>query len=215
MKNVEEVFKQLKKYYPKAHCVLDFLNPFQLLVATILSAQCTDKRVNLVTPILFKDFGTAFKMSQAKQSEIENIIRSTGFFRNKAKNIIAGSKIIVKDFKGQVPVSMSDLTQLPGVARKTANVVLFNAFGINEGIVVDTHVKRIADRLGWTKNSQPEKIEKDLMKLFKRSDWGILSHLLIALGREFCKAPKPLCEKCPIKIMCPYYLKLSRHKKSQ
>ncbi|MBF0361033.1 MAG: endonuclease III [Oligoflexia bacterium] len=198
-----KIIKILKKHFPEAKCALNYNNPFELLLATILSAQCTDVQVNKVTPILFKDFPTPHLLMNAPVTKIESIIHSTGFYKNKSKNIIACSRSIVEKFNGEVPSSIAELITLPGVGRKTANVVLSNAFAINEGVVVDTHVKRISKRLELTKNHDEKKIERDLMKLISQNDWGIFSHLLINLGRTFCKSQKPKCDSCPLKSICP------------
>lgn len=206
MKKVErasESIKRLKKKWPDAHCELDHETPFQLLIATILSAQCTDVRVNMVTPNLFKKYPTAKKLAAAKQDDVEEIIRSTGFFKNKAKNIINCAASIQIDHKGELPRTIEELTALAGVGRKTANVLLGNAFNINAGVVVDTHVKRISNLLKLTKESDPVKIEKDLMKLFKKDDWTIISHLFIFLGRRICIARRPQCDICFLNDICP------------
>jgi endonuclease-3 len=192
-----------RQVYPEAHCELDFTNPLELLVATILSAQCTDKRVNLVTVDLFARYRTAQDYAQASQEELEEAIRSTGFFRNKAKNLRAMATALVEKHGGQVPASMEALTALPGVGRKTANVVLGNAFGMNEGIVVDTHVTRLSLRLGLTDEVTPEKIEADLLKLVPRDDWTNFSHWLIWHGRRRCTARKPDCAGCEVAPLCP------------
>ena len=205
IKNLTSTLKTLEKRYPDAHCELDHQSPFQLLIATILSAQCTDKRVNMVTPALFAKYPTATKMAKAKQEDLEKLIKSTGFYRNKAKSIKGAAEKIVTEFKGKVPDKMASLLLLPGVARKTANVTLWNSFGKNEGVVVDTHVGRIAVRLGWTIEKDPGKIEKDLMNIVPRDRWGHLSHLLIFLGRDVCKAPKPICSRCSLIKSCPWY----------
>ncbi len=197
------VYRTLLKRYPDARCALDHRNPFELLVATILSAQCTDVRVNMVTPALFKRFPNPRSMAAASQDELEAIIRSTGFFRNKAKSIKGAAQAIVDQHDGKVPDTMEALVALPGVARKTANVVLGNAFGQNQGVVVDTHVQRLANRLGFTTNNDPAKIERDLMALFDRNIWTMLAHLLIFQGRQVCKARKPDCENCPLADDCP------------
>jgi endonuclease-3 len=189
--------------YPGAHCELDFKNPLELLIATILSAQCTDKRVNLVTPALFKKYRTAEDYAKAPQTELENAIKSTGFFRNKAKSIRAASSAIAEKFGGKVPSTMEELRELPGVGRKTANVVLGNAFGRNEGIVVDTHVARLSQRLGLTKHKEAEKIERDLMRLVPREHWTNWSHWLIWHGRRRCYARKPDCSNCEVFKLCP------------
>jgi endonuclease-3 len=198
-----QLVKALPKAYPNAHCELDFKTPLQLLVATILSAQCTDKRVNLVTPALFARYRSAKDFAGAKPSELEKAIQSTGFFRNKAKSIRAAAAVIESDHKGKVPKTMAELKALPGVGRKTANVVLGNAFAVNEGIVVDTHVARLSERLGLTKEKNPEKIERDLMKLISREHWTDWSHWLIWHGRRRCFARKPDCRNCEVLKLCP------------
>ena len=199
----KQIFAALRRTFPQATCALSHRSPIQLLVATILSAQCTDKRVNVVTKDLFKRYRSVRGFAEASQAELERHIHSTGFFRNKAKNIRGAAAKIISDFGGKVPDTMGELLTLPGVARKTANCVLGNAFGKNEGVVVDTHVKRIAGRLGLSRQKTPEKIEPDLMDLFPRDDWALLSHLLIFLGRSFCPARKPNCPECPIATLCP------------
>jgi endonuclease-3 len=199
------IISQLEKLYPQARCSLNFENPLQLLIATILSAQCTDKRVNMVTPALFKKYRNAADFASARPEELMEMIRSTGFFRNKAKNIMACCQTLVRVFGGQVPSGMQELLTLQGVARKTANVVLANAFGINEGIAVDTHVIRVTNRLGLTKNKNPQLIEKDLMKFIPREKWGQFTHLIIEFGRDKCKAQSPLCPLCPFQKICPWY----------
>lgn len=193
----------LKQTYPDAHCELKFTNPLELLIATILSAQCTDVRVNLVTPALFRRFSLAADYATADLAEIEILIHSTGFYHNKAKNIRECCRQLVEKHHGEVPMSMQDLHALPGVGRKTANVVLGNAFGLNEGVVVDTHVGRLSIRLGLTRHKDPVKIEKALSKLFPRPDWAMLSHLLIWHGRRRCKARNPDCQHCELKSLCP------------
>lgn len=198
-----EVFSRLRKAHPDAHCELDHETPLQLLGATILSAQCTDKRVNMVTPLLFKTYPTAQAMADAPPEALEDIIRSTGFFRNKTKSLIGLGKALVERHNGVVPDTMEDLVKLPGVGRKTANVVLGNAFNKNEGIVVDTHVARVSKRLGLTKETDPVRIEQDLMPLFPREDWALLSHLLIFHGRRICEARSPKCEICTLNDICP------------
>jgi endonuclease-3 len=198
-----EILARLKRAYPDAHCALDFTNPFELLCATILSAQCTDVRVNMVTPVLFRKYPDAAALAGARQADVEEIIRSTGFFRNKAKNLIGMAQAVVADHDGEIPASMEALVRLPGVGRKTANVILGNAFGMNEGIVVDTHVTRVSGRLGLTTATDPVKIEQDLMKLTPRDDWALLSHLLITHGRNVCVARKPKCEVCVLAELCP------------
>jgi endonuclease-3 len=200
---IEQLVEAFPEIYPGAHCELDFKNPLQLLIATILSAQCTDKRVNMVTPALFKKYRTAADYAKAAPAELENAIKSTGFFRNKAKSIRAATSMIAEKFKGRVPETMDELRELPGVGRKTANVVLGNAFDKNEGIVVDTHVARLSQRLGLTKQTDPEKIERDLMKLVPREHWTNWSHWLIWHGRRRCFARKPDCSQCEIFRLCP------------
>jgi endonuclease-3 len=198
-----KVLALLKAEYPTAHCELDFRTPFELIVATILSAQCTDVRVNLVTPVLFARYPTAAALSDADPAEVEAIIRSTGFFRNKTKSLIGMAKALVAEHRGEVPDEMESLRVLPGVGRKTANVVLGNAFGKNEGVTVDTHVTRLANLLGLTRETDPVKIEQDLMKLIPREDWTLISHLLIWHGRRVCIARRPRCEICVLNKICP------------
>ncbi|RUM87603.1 MAG: endonuclease III [Thermodesulfatator sp.] len=206
---IKEIISRLQKEYDKARIALEFKDPFQLLVAVILSAQCTDVRVNMITPALFERFPGPREMAQADVSEIEEIIRSCGFFRNKAKNIKAAAAILVEKFGGKVPDNMKDLLTLPGVARKTANVVLFNAYGVIEGIAVDTHVKRLAKRLGLTRETDPVKIERDLMQKIPKELWGRITYLLIEHGRRVCKARKPACDQCILKDLCPHFKKTS------
>jgi endonuclease-3 len=189
--------------YPGAHCELDFRNPLELLVATILSAQCTDKRVNMVTPQLFKKYRTAKDYATAPPTQLENAIKSTGFYRNKTKSIRTAMRVIAAEHNGKVPDTMEKLRALPGVGRKTANVVLGNAFGKNEGIVVDTHVTRLSQRLGLTKHKDAEKIERDLMKLVPREHWTDWSHWLIWHGRRRCYARRPDCSQCEVFQLCP------------
>ena len=198
-----EVFSRLKREYPDARTELDYETPLQLAIATILSAQCTDKRVNMVTPLLFQTFPTAAALADAQPEELEEIIKSTGFFRNKTKSLIGLGKALVERHNGKIPDSMEELVKLPGIGRKTANVILGNAFGKNEGIVVDTHVARLSHRLGLTRETDPIKIEQDLMPLFPRKDWALLSHLLIFHGRRVCEARKPKCEICALNDICP------------
>lgn len=198
----EQIYSRLQAAYPDAKCALNFQTPLQLLIATILSAQSTDKTVNTVTPALFKRYKTAKDFAQAKPPELEKMVHSTGFFRNKAKNVQGACRVIVEKHGGEVPKTMEELLELPGVARKTANVVLGVAFEKAEGVVVDTHVQRISGRLDFTRESRPEKIEEDLMKLFPRDRWIHLSHLLIHHGRAVCDARKPKCPQCPIEDLC-------------
>ncbi len=199
----KSVMKKLAKHYKVRKTWLNHKNPVQLLVSTILSAQCTDARVNMVTAELFKKYETAKDFASARKSTFEKEIYSTGFYRNKAKNIIAACKMIVKDYKGKVPDSMEELLKLPGVARKTANIVLSNAYGINDGMAVDTHVKRVSFRLGLTDQKDPNKIEKDLMQLYPKKNWDKVSLRLIAHGRALCKAPTPNCGDCFLNDVCP------------
>ena len=203
LKNARKILKALKKYYPDANCSLDHVNPLELLVSTILSAQCTDKRVNMVTKSLFVKYKCPRDYVDISIQELENDIRSTGFYRNKAKNIQAACRMLLEKYNGQVPDSIDDLVTLPGVGRKTANVVLGNGFDIVSGVVVDTHVSRLSRRLGLTDEKTPEKIEQDLMTLFPKEEWVALSHRLIHLGREYCTARKPKCEMCPMVDICP------------
>jgi len=200
---VAQLVKVLPKVYPDAHTELNFKTPLELLIATILSAQCTDKRVNLVTPALFKKYPTAADYANALPAEIEKMIRSTGFFRNKTKSIRAATSAIVEKHNGKVPDTMAELRELPGVGRKTANVVLGNAFHKDEGIVVDTHVVRLSRRLRLTRHDNPEKIERDLMKLVPRAHWTNWSHWLIWHGRRRCYARKPDCSRCEVFKLCP------------
>jgi endonuclease-3 len=200
VKQLIEIWPQV---YPGAHCELDFKKPLELLIATILSAQCTDKRVNMVTPALFKKYKTAKDYANAPQAELESAIKSTGFFRNKARSIRAATSTIAEKFGGKVPSTMEELRELPGVGRKTANVVLGNAFGRNEGIVVDTHVARLSQRLSLTKHKDAEKIERDLMRLVPREHWTNWSHWLIWHGRRRCYARMPDCSNCEVFKLCP------------
>jgi endonuclease III len=201
-----EILVRLKRLYPEAPCTLDYQTPVQLLVAVILSAQCTDARVNLVTPELFRRFPDAESMAAADLEEITELVRSTGFYRNKAKNIKATCQILVSEHGGKVPMLMEDLVKLPGAARKTANVVLAHAYGINAGVTVDTHVKRLANRLRLTKSDEPIKIERDLMALLPQHDWENWSIRLIYHGRAICDARKPDCQNCALSDLCPSVL---------
>jgi endonuclease-3 len=198
-----KIIARLKREYPDASCSLNHSTPLELLVATILSAQCTDERVNLVTVELFRKYRRSEDYYAVAQTELEQDIRSTGFFRNKAKAIQGACRIISEKHRGRVPEDVEELLALPGVARKTANVVLGNAYGISSGIVVDTHVARLSQRLALSTEAQPEKIERDLMELVPRKDWIMFSHLLIAHGRKICKARTPLCGECVIEKFCP------------
>ncbi|MCX9010456.1 MAG: endonuclease III [Candidatus Methanoperedens sp.] len=200
---VAKIIALLKKEYPDVRTALNFSNPLELLIATVLSAQSTDRQVNGVTKSLFKKYTTLEDYVKAPLEELEKDIYSTGFYKNKAKNIKKMCEILVENFGGKVPDNMKDLITLPGVARKTANVVLWNAFGKNEGIAVDTHVKRVAARLGLTANTNPDKIERDLMKIIPKNEWGVFSLLLIRHGREICVARKPRCQDCVLNRICP------------
>lgn len=198
-----EVQRRLAAEHPDAHCELDHRNAFELAVATILSAQCTDKRVNLVTPGLFERWPTAAALAEASPAEIEEVIRSTGFFRAKAKSLSGLAHALLERHGGEVPRTMDELVKLPGVGRKTANVILSNAFGMNEGIVVDTHVARISARLGLTREADPVRIEQALVPFFPQESWGQLSHLMIFHGRRTCDARKPRCASCALADICP------------
>ena len=202
-KRAAAVTATLARTYPTAHCELDYATPLQLLIATILSAQCTDKRVNLTTPALFRTCRTAADYTVLPAEQLEDFIKSTGFFRAKAKNIRACCAALVEHHGGEVPQTMDELTALAGVGRKTANVVLGNVFGLNVGVVVDTHVSRLAQRLGLTKETTPEKIERDLVKLIPRAQWTLFSHWLIWHGRRRCTARRPACAACELRTLCP------------
>ena len=202
------IIRILRREYPHSRTALEFQTPLQILVATILAAQCTDERVNQITPALFRKYPTAAAFASADRAELEAEIRPTGFFRNKAKNIIGAAQKIVADHGGKVPASMADLIRLPGVARKTANIVLSSGYGIAEGIAVDTHVRRLAGRLGLSRRSDPEKIEQDLLKLVPRKDWLDFNYMLVNHGRKVCQARKPLCPECRLQELCPSAVKL-------
>lgn len=202
-KRTEKILSLLKKHYGNAKTSLRYNTPHEMLVSTILSAQCTDERVNKVTDGLFNKYRDVKDFADVKQSELEKDIRSTGFFKNKAKNIIGSSKMILEKYDGKVPKDMDKMLKLPGVARKTANVVLQNAYGIVDGIVVDTHVGRLARRLGFSKHKNAEKVERDLMKMIPEKDWDKISYWLIDHGRAVCKSQKPLCDKCFLNDICP------------
>lgn len=199
----KKVQEGLQKRYPKPETHLHHENPWQLLVATVLSAQCTDARVNMVTPVLFGKWKDTFALAAADLKDVEEVIKSTGFYHNKAKNIIAAAKLLSEKYEGNVPKTMEELVQVPGVARKTANVVLYTAYGINVGLAVDTHVKRIAHRLGLTNSQDPVQVEKDLMEVFPQEEWGNVNHRLVWFGRHVCDARKPLCEECEFSEICP------------
>lgn len=202
-KRARSIIAKLRKSYAAPKTALHFQDPFQLLVATILSAQCTDTRVNMVTPGLFKKYPTPGDFATLRQEELQEEIRSTGFFRNKARSIIGAAQAIAKNHGGVVPQTMEELIQLPGVGRKTANCVLGGAFGINEGVVVDTHVERLAQRLGLTREKTAEKIERDLMEIVPKKEWYDISNMLILHGRKVCLARKPRCPECELKKLCP------------
>lgn len=206
LERMQTVLTLLKKEYPHAECALTYSTPFQLLIATILSAQCTDARVNIVTPILFSAYPDAYVMSKAKLSDIEKIIHSTGFYKAKAKNILACSKQIINHFNGELPLSIEELTTLPGVGRKTANVLLGNAFGMNVGITVDTHVTRIMNLLKFVQSKDAVKIEMSLIPLVPQDDWTVFTHVIIQHGREVCIARRPKCQNCIISKYCPSVL---------
>jgi endonuclease III len=202
-KRAEEVVSRLKQMYPKAKCSLDFTNAFELLIATMLSAQSTDARVNIVTKSLFRKYPDPAAFAAAGQVEMEKDVRQTGFFRNKAKAVIAASRAVMEKHAGEVPKTMDELTALPGVGRKTANVVLSNAFKLPVGVVVDTHVARVSGRLGFTAQADPVKIEEDLMKLIPKKEWTSYSHRVIEHGRNICIARKPKCSECRLNELCP------------
>ena len=200
---VEQIIALLRATYPEAECALVHRNAWELLVSTILSAQCTDKRVNMVTPALFARFPTVEAFAAASREDLETAIRSTGFFRNKAKNIQGAAHVMLEKFGGAVPESMAELLELPGVARKTANVVLGVAFQVADGVVVDTHVSRLSQRMKLTREKDPTKIERDLMQVVPQADWIDIGHLLIHHGRALCTARKPACSECPLQDLCP------------
>ena len=212
---IRPIIRKLKRRFPEAQCSLDFGTPLQLLVATILSAQCTDERVNMVTPTLFARYRTAADFADANPAELEEIIRPTGFYRNKTKSLIGMGRVLTERFGGEVPRTMDELTSLPGTGRKTANVVLGNAFGVAEGVVVDTHVARISQRLRLTRHQDPVKIERDLMALVPRREWTLFPHLMIHHGRAICQARKPQCEICPINDLCPFPAAQARQRRAR
>lgn len=201
--HVSAILKLLKRHYPRSKTALNYKTPIQMLVSTILSAQCTDARVNMVTPALFAKYTTAKDFANADMGELQTMIRSTGFYKNKAKNIQGAAKMISEKFHGEVPRTMHEMLELPGVARKTANVVLDNAYGVVEGVVVDTHVGRLSRRLGLTVQKDPAKVEKDLMAIVPRKDWADFSYMLIDHGRAVCKSQKPDCSGCFLNKICP------------
>jgi endonuclease-3 len=198
-----EIYQRLSKAYPDAKCALDHRNPYELLVATILSAQCTDKRVNMVTPALFQKYPDASALAVAEPEQVQEMIKSTGFFRNKSKSLLGMANAVTERHGGDIPHTMEQLVKLPGVGRKTANVVLGNAFDRNEGVVVDTHVSRLSNRLALSREADPVRIESDLVRLFPRDQWTMLAHLLISHGREVCEARRPRCEQCVVNDLCP------------
>lgn len=197
------VLARLKKRYPEPETMLDHRNPWELLVATVLAAQCTDARVNTITPELFRRWPDPAALACAPQEELEDVIHAAGFYHSKAKNLIGAAKRVVEAYGGEVPHTLEELVTLPGVARKTANVVLWGGFGINEGLAVDTHVKRLSFRLGLTKNTEPVKIEQDLIKIFPREEWGDVNHRLVWFGRDVCDARRPACSECELYDLCP------------
>ena len=203
VERAEQIYDLLLEEYPDAQCALEHRDPYQLAVATILSAQCTDERVNMVTPALFEAYPSVEELADARPEELEEMIRSTGFFRNKTKSLIGMATGVLEKHGGELPRSMAELVKLPGMGRKTANVVLGNAFGIDEGVVVDTHVKRLSGLMALSGEKTPEKIEPDLMEIFPRERWTMLSHLLIFHGRQVCNARKPRCEACALSHLCP------------
>lgn len=202
-KRIIEIIRILRKAYPESRTVLYYKTPFQIMIATILAAQCTDSRVNKITPNLFKKYKTIKDFAEAKESVLQQEIRSTGFYRNKARNIIANARKIMKDFNGRVPDTMDELISLPGVARKTANIVLSSGFKKAEGIAVDTHVKRLSGRLGLSTHENPDKIERDLMGIVPKKDWLDFNYMFVNHGRNICKARQPLCPDCVINRLCP------------
>ena len=202
-KRAKLVLERLKERYPHPQSNLQWTSPWELLVATVLATQCTDERVNIVLPDFFEHYPSIDSLAEANIAEVEQIIRSTGLYRNKAKNLVQSAKILVDKHNSQVPDSMQELLALPGVARKTANIILYNAFNKNEGVAVDTHVKRLSFRLGFTDSQNQQQIEKDLMQLFDREYWGMLNHLLVFYGRDVCKARNPQCQQCEFLAICP------------
>lgn len=206
-KDAKKIIEALRKKYPDATCSLDFETPFEIVVAVMLSAQCTDERVNKTTPSIFAKYKTPEDFTKIDIKELETLIHPCGFYKNKAKNIKACAQMIVDKFNGEVPQTMEELVTLPGVGRKSANVVMLEAFGKAEGIAVDTHCKRIANKMGLSKETEPEKIEQDLLKIFDKKDYKDVNHLFVWHGRNTCIARKPKCEECPVKEMCEEYLK--------
>ena len=211
-KDAKKIVEALKRRYPDATCSLDFKTPFEMVVAVMLSAQCTDERVNKTTPDIFKKYSTPEDFANIDIELLEKLIHPCGFYKNKAKNIKACAKEIVKRFGGKVPQTMEELTSLPGVGRKSANVIMLEAFGKAEGIAVDTHCKRIANKMGLSKENEPEKIEQDLIKIFDKEDYKDINHLLVWHGRNTCIARNPKCKECPVKEMCDEYISVSKNK---
>ena len=209
-KEAEEIVKILKEYYKDATCSLDFRNPFEMTIAVMLSAQCTDERVNKTTPKLFEKYGTPEKMAEAPIEELEKIVHPCGFYKNKAKNMKACSKMLVEKFGGKVPSNMEDLQSLPGVGRKSANVIMLEAFHNPQGIAVDTHAKRISNKIGFSKEEDPEKIEKDLLKVIKKEYYYDVNHLFVWHGRNTCIARNPQCDNCPVNSFCNEYKKMKK-----
>ena len=207
-KEAVKIIEILKKTYPEATCSLDFETPFQMMIAVMLSAQCTDERVNKTTPELFKKFGTAKKMAEAPLEEIEKIIHPCGFYKNKAKNAILASKTILEKYNGDVPEKIEELITIPGVGRKSANVIMLEAFNKPVGIAVDTHAKRISNKMGFSEESDPSKIEQDLIKIFPKEYFYDVNHLFVWHGRNYCDSRKPNCSKCPVSMYCDFYKKL-------
>ena len=204
-KEATEILNILRNHYPEATCSLDFKSPFQMVIAVMLSAQCTDERVNKTTPLLFKDYGTPEKMAKMDIKELENIIHPCGFYKNKAKNALACSQVLVEKYNSIVPNNMEDLMSLPGVGRKSANVIMLEAFGDAQGIAVDTHARRISNKIGFSSKAEPEKIEQDLLKQFPKEDWKDVNHLFVWNGRYTCIARNPKCDKCPLQKHCNDY----------
>lgn len=203
-KDAKQIIKILKEYYKDATCSLDFKTPFEMAIAVMLSAQCTDERVNKVTPYVFEKYGTPEKMAKAEISDLENLIHSCGFFKNKAKNMKACSIVLVEKYNGIVPNTMEELQKLPGIGRKSANVIMLEAFHNPQGIAIDTHAKRISNRMGFSNKKEPEKIEQDLLKVIPKEYYYDVNHILVCHGREICDARKPKCEKCPVKEFCNF-----------
>ncbi len=203
-KDAKQIIKILKEYYKDATCSLDFKTPFEMAIAVMLSAQCTDERVNKVTPYVFEKYGTPEKMAKAEISDLENLIHSCGFFKNKAKNMKACGIVLVEKYNGIVPNTMEELQKLPGIGRKSANVIMLEAFHNPQGIAIDTHAKRISNRMGFSNKKEPEKIEQDLLKVIPKEYYYDVNHILVCHGREICDARKPKCEKCPVKEFCNY-----------